>query len=126
MAFLVVLVLDDPDKTTDVLEMWEGTGVSGVTIFESTGLGRLRRSGIIDDLPLIPSLSAVLKGRETHHRTLFSVVHDQAQVEALVAATEAVVGDLDQENTGFIYVVPVSQVYGLRDGPWAAEDEAGG
>ncbi len=123
MAFLVVLVLDDPDKTTDVLEHWEGTGVSGVTIFESTGLGRLRRSGIIDDLPLMPSLGTLLKGREIHHRTLFTVVHDQAQVDALVAATHEVVGDLDRDNTGFMYVVPVSQVYGLRDGPWAAEGE---
>jgi len=113
MYFLVVFVIDDIDQCQDVLDAWENAGAQGITILESTGLGRVRRKGFRDDLPLIPSLSDLFKSSEEHHRTLFSVVNDQAQVDALVQATESVVGDLSQENTGFLFVVPVSQVYGM-------------
>ena len=120
MAYLVVLVLDDPDLCGDVLDAWEAAGAPGVTILDSSGLGRVRRAGIRDDVPLMPSLSNLLRREEDHHRTLFSIVEGKSQVEAIVQATRAVVGELDQENTGLLFVVPVSQVYGLRqrEGGW--------
>jgi nitrogen regulatory protein PII len=113
MAYWVVLVLDDPDRTRDVLDAWEAAGVPGVTILDSSGLDRVRRAGIRDDVPLMPSLSDLFRRQEDLHRTLFSVVEDQSQVDAMVQATEAVVGKLDRAHTGLLFVVPVGQVYGL-------------
>ena len=113
MAYWVVFVLDDPDQTRDVLDAWEAAGVPGVTILDSSGLGRVRRAGIRDDVPLMPSLSDLFRRQEDLHRTLFSVVEDQSQVDAMVQATEAVVGELDRAHTGLLFVVPVGQVYGL-------------
>jgi len=115
-----MLVLDDLNQCRDVLDAWEAAGAPGVTILDSTGLGRVRRAGIQDDVPLMPSLSNLLRREEDHHRTLFSIVEGKSQVEAIVQATRAVVGKLDQENTGLLFVVPVSQVYGLhqREGGW--------
>jgi nitrogen regulatory protein PII len=120
MFYLVMFVLDDPGQCRDVLDAWEAAGAPGVTILDSTGLGRVRRAGIRDDVPLMPSLSNLLRREEDHHRTLFSIVEGKSQVEAIVQATRAVVGELDQENTGLLFVVPVSQVYGLRqrEGGW--------
>ncbi len=114
MSYLVVLVLDDPDRCRDVLDVWEAAGAPGVTILDSSGLGRVRRAGIRDDIPLMPSLSDLFRRQEDHHRTLFSVVKDQSQVDAIVQATQAVVGELDRKDTGLLFVVPVSQVYGLH------------
>jgi nitrogen regulatory protein PII len=113
MAYWVVLVLDDPDRTRDVLDAWEAAGAPGVTILDSSGLGRVRRAGIRDDVPLMPSLSDLFRRQEDLHRTLFSVVKDQSQVDAMVQATEAVVGELDRGHTGLLFVVPVGQVHGL-------------
>lgn len=113
MAYLVALVLDDPDKCTAVLDAWEAAGANGITILESTGLGRVRRAGLRDDLPLMPSLHDLLRGEESYHRTLFSVVEDQKQIDALVAATQSVTGDLNQPDTGLLFVVPLLQVFGL-------------
>ena len=112
MSYLVVLVLDDPDRCPDVLDAWEAAGAPGVTILDSSGLGRLRRAGIRDDLPLMPSLSDMFRRQEDHHRTLFSE-KDQSQADAIAQATQAVVGGLDRGHTGLLFVVPVSQVYGL-------------
>ena len=114
MAFLIVFVLDDPDRCRDVLDAWEAAGAPGVTILDSSGLGRVRQAGIRDDMPLMPSLSDLFRRQENRHRTLFSVVKDQSQVEAIAQATQAVIGELDRGHTGLLFVVPVSQVYGLH------------
>ena len=55
MFYLVVFVLDDPDRCRDILDAWEAAGAPGVTILDSSGLGRVRRAGIRDDIPLMPS-----------------------------------------------------------------------
>ena len=67
-----------------------------------------------DALPLMPSLSDLFRREENRHRTLFSVVKDQSQVEAIAEATQSVVGELDRGHTGLLFVVPVGQVYGLH------------
>lgn len=112
MAHLLVFVLDSLEQCPDVLEAWEEAGVSGVTILESTGLGRLR-DAMRDDLPLLPSLRDLLASRELHHRTLFTVIEDEATLERIIAATERVIGDFTRHHTGLLFVVPVTRVLGL-------------
>jgi nitrogen regulatory protein PII len=113
MAYLVVLVLDDPGQCPDVLRAWDEAGVSGVTILESTGLGRLQRV-IWDDLPLVPTMRDLLGTRELHHRTLLTVVRDEETMDRVIEATQQVVGDLNQPHTGFLFAVPVVRVLGLE------------
>lgn len=119
MAYLVVMIVDDPDNCPAILESWEALGVRGVTILESTGLGRLKRSGLRDDLPLIPSLRDLLESNEEHHRTLLSVVDDERKVDEMIAAAQETTGDLDRGDTGFLFVVPVLRVHGLGKKPAA-------
>ena len=114
MAYLVVLILDDGDKRNAILDAWESAGVKGITILGSTGIGRVRRAGLRDDLPLMPSLQDLLYGETSHHHTLFSVVESQEQVDALVKTTRSIIGDLSQPDTGLLFIVPVLQVYGLQ------------
>lgn len=113
MAFLVVLVLDDPDLSDSLLDAWERAGARGVTILESSGIGRVRRATLRDDTPLMPSLRNLLRGGEEHHRTFLSVVENEAQVETLFEAAQAVVGDFRQPHTGLLFAMPLSHVYGL-------------
>ena len=56
MSYLVVLILDNPDSCRDVLEAWEDSGVRGSTILESTGVNRVKRAGLRDDIPLMPRM----------------------------------------------------------------------
>ena len=112
MYSMLVFVLDNPDQCQDILDAWETAGIFGITILESSGLGRIRRAGMRDDLPLMPSLGDMFKSKETHHRTLFTILEGQEQVDAVIEATQAVVGDLEQANTGLLFVLPVSQVHG--------------
>jgi hypothetical protein len=113
MPDLAILVINDPQKTDEVLAAWLTIGVTGATIFDTTGLARhMDRFGARDDLPLIPSLSSLLRSREEANRTLFAVLPDGFDVEALVAATEEAVGSLEDDHTGIMFLVPVRQVWG--------------
>lgn len=111
MAKMIVLVVDDPAKTGDVLDAWARSGIKGVTILDSSGMGREVFRGV--DLPLFPSIRSVLRSSEEHHRTLIAVVYDDFDVKQLVEVTQAITGDLDDPNTGILFVVPVTEAYGL-------------
>jgi nitrogen regulatory protein P-II 1 len=113
MSYLVVMVIDDPENCPAVLDAWEELGVTGITILESSGLGRFRGAGLRDDLPLMPSLQDLFENQQVSHRTIFSVVRDEALVDRMAAAAEKVTGNLDEPHTGFLFVVPVVRVHGF-------------
>jgi hypothetical protein len=48
------------------------------------------------------------------NRTIFATASDEAQVDAVVAATKTVVGDLDESKTGLLLVLPVARAYGVN------------
>ena len=113
MNYMVVLIVDNVDNCPAILDAWEEAGVRGVTIIPSTGLGRVRRAGLLDDMPLMPSLEDLFEGDEVNHRTLISVVDSQEMVDKMVAIAQQVIGNLENPNTGLLFVTPVLQVYGL-------------
>ena len=113
MPVLLMAVLNDPSHIWDVLDAWQATGIANATIMDSTGLHRARR--LRDDVPLFPSVHDLLESAEDHHSTLWSVVDDNLDLEKVVAATERVVGSLENPRTGLIIAVPVLKVWGLRN-----------
>lgn len=115
MPELVVLVLDDAGKVDEVLSAWLAAGVPGATLLDSAGLGRQLGAQVLrDDLPLMPSLSSLLRTREETNRTLFAVVPDGFDLDALVAATEAITGPLAEPDTGILFTLPVTRAWGLH------------
>jgi nitrogen regulatory protein PII len=113
MTYLVVMIVDDPDICPGILEAWDCLGVSGVTILESTGYGRMQRNAFLDNIPLMPCLADFDQAREVPHRTLLSVVENEEIVEQMVEAAQKFTGDLNLANSGFLFALPVHKVYGL-------------
>ena len=115
MINMIMLVLHDPEQLEDITRAWNEAGAPGITILSSLGMGRLRnKSGLRDDLPLIPSLHDLLDQEELYNRTLFTIVEGEETVERIVSATQQITGDLDEPDTGILVVLPVSQAYGLH------------
>ncbi len=111
---MIVFVLHDPEKLDEVLTAWEETGVGGITILPSTGLGRIRNhEGLREDMPLFPDLEDFFPHHKRTSRTLFTAVEGNELVAKVVEATQRVVGDLSQPDTGLLVVWPLAQVYGL-------------
>ena len=114
MYHMILLILDKLEQCPSVLDAWDAAGAAGITILESTGLARVRKTALRDDLPLMPSIDSLLKGREEHHRTLFTVVEGEAQVDRIIEATLAITGNLDEPNSGALFVLPVTRAVGLH------------
>jgi hypothetical protein len=118
------LVLDNPSLLNDVLTAWSDIGVRGITIIESTGVHRVRSRTSRQDMPFMLGFSRLLRTDQVGHYTLFAVIPDMEIVERLVAATEEIVGDLSQPNTGVLFAVPVAAAWGLPKQPFGGlEDE---
>lgn len=116
MPKLVVAVVLDIDTCHNVVRLWESLGVGGATILDSIGMRHLLAQANRDDLPLMPSLSALLQSEEYNHRTILTVIPDDLDLEDLIRKTEALVGNFDNDDTGFLFVVPVLKARGLGRG----------
>ena len=114
MYQMILLVLDKLEQCQTVLDAWDAAGAEGITILQSTGLARVRSSAIRDDLPLMPSIASLLKGREEHHSTLFTVVEGEELVDRIVEATQAITGSLDEPHSGVLFVLPVTRAIGVH------------
>lgn len=112
--FMIMLVLNDPEQCQEILLAWDEAGAPGITILASSGLGRVRRKmALNEDIPLMPGLEDFLHQEENLHRTLITFVRERTVVDAIIKATESVLGDLNLPHTGILVVLPVLEAYGL-------------
>jgi hypothetical protein len=110
---LILFVLQDARKLLDLLTAWKEAGASGATVLFSTGMGRLHLTApLLDDLPLMPSISDFYVHDEEMSRTIFTIVRDE-MVEKIISVTEQIVGDLNKPGTGILVVLPADSVHGL-------------
>lgn len=114
MYYMVLLIVDDLNICPTILDAWDAAKAPGITILESTGLGKFRQDIIRDDMPMMPSLSELFRPREHRHRTIFTVVEGEEMVDRLVQISEEILGDLNEPNTGVLFVLPVSRVVGFH------------
>lgn len=113
----ILFIMHNPDLLEELIKAWEETGVQRATVLFSTGMRRLRKKeGMRDDIPLIPSLGSFYEIPQTFSRTIFTTVKDEAMIDAILAATQRVVGDLSEHETGVFLVLPVVRAYGLEKG----------
>lgn len=105
--YMIMFVLDDPDRLNEILEAWEKAKIRGATIIESTGLHRQRQK-------FIPMryISPIFNDEESH-LTLITLVNNEEMIQACLKATESVVGNLESPNTGIFTAWPVAFIKGL-------------
>lgn len=106
--FMIMFVLDSPDRINQVLQSWLESGISGATIVESTGSFRQ----LVKHIPMRYAYGENMT-QEIGNSTLFAVVENEKNVQDCLAATEKVVGDLDNASTGVFTAWPLVLVKGL-------------
>jgi hypothetical protein len=95
---MIMLVLDDPNRLDAVVEAWQSIGVSGVTMMETIGAYRRARRRVTGRY--VFGLSGLSESAERSQYTLFAIVPDQGTADLCLEATERIVGDLTEPNTG--------------------------
>ncbi|MCZ7670474.1 MAG: hypothetical protein M5U34_26655 [Chloroflexi bacterium] len=88
----------------------------GVTILESTGVNRVLPRAQAG--PMFARLQPIFGASRVGHNTLFAVIDSLEVAETAVKATEAIIGDLRQPNTGIIFALPVAKTWGFPE-PYA-------
>lgn len=109
--YLLVMVLDDSTRLNEVLAAWMAAGATGVTILESTGVNRVLLRHKAE--PAFAGFSQIFGSGRVGHNTLFAVIDTLDLAEAAVAATEEVLGNIKEPDTGIIFAVPVARAWGF-------------
>lgn len=120
--YMMMFVLDNPDKLDDVLASWYKAGVGGATITESSGSYRRRKAQPIGARYLFGA-PTVSQGVGRGNITLFAIVPDEATVRRCIEATEGVTGDLSEPNTGIFSAWELDIVKGLHQSDTTSDEQ---
>ncbi|MFH1765320.1 MAG: hypothetical protein ABIF09_14115 [Gemmatimonadota bacterium] len=114
---LLIVVVNNPEKVDEILAGYLELGITGATIINSEGMGRV----LSHDIPIFAGLQTLISRSRPQNRTLFSVIDDE-KVEPAIALLQEVCGDLSQPATGIAFSLPLDRVVGLA--PELGEDHS--
>ena len=106
---LLIAVINQEEKLEEILSGFLEIGVTGATLINSEGMGRMLAS----EVPIFAGLAALAGRTRPRNQTLFSVM-DDAKVERALALLEEVCGSFETHATGIAVTVPVTRVLGLK------------
>jgi nitrogen regulatory protein P-II 1 len=112
---LLVAVINDVDRLDEILSGFVELGISGATIIESEGMGRV----LSRDIPIFAGLQTLISRSRPQNRTILSVM-DEAKAERAIALLEEICGDLTSPATGIAFTVALTHLVGLA--PELGED----
>ncbi len=107
---LLVCVISDPNTADEVMQGFVEIGVSGATVIDSYGMGKV----LLQDIPIFAGFRSLLAGSGSYSKTILTVIKDPALVDQAIATIQRICGDLEDPNTGIVFTVPVNRVAGLR------------
>lgn len=105
---LLVAVINHEELVEPVLAGFVELGITGATVIESKGMGRL----LSHDAPIFAGVPALGRSARSANRTLFCVA-DEAKVDAAIQMIEETCGSLSAAGAGIVFTVPVGRVVGL-------------
>jgi len=106
---LFVYVLNRQEKLDDVLAGFVEIGITGATIIDSVGMGRI----LAKDVPIFAGFQSLLTGSRPYNKTIISVADDE-KVEKAVRLIEEICGSFDAPGAGIVFVLPLERVMGVK------------
>ena len=108
---ILILVLNKTQKLDALLLELNDNGIRGGTIIDSMGMVRTLADEH-SEIPLFGSLKAILNENRPINKTIFMVLEDE-KIPIAMECIRKVVGNINEENTGNMFTLPVNQVEGL-------------
>ncbi len=104
---LLVIVINDRTKLTPLLDRFYELGIKGATVIESQGMGHL----IADHIPFFARFAELSNPHDDSSHTIFSVIHGEDLLHQAIETVDEEI-DLEKEDTGLLFVLPVDFVKG--------------
>lgn len=105
---LLIAVINQEEKIEDILSGFLELGVTGATLVNSEGMGRM----LSHEIPIFAGLERLAERTRPRNQTIFSVVEED-KVDAVMHLLRDICGDLESPATGIAMTVPLSRVVGL-------------
>jgi nitrogen regulatory protein PII len=109
---LLIFVLEQNALLPEILEKLYKVGVTGTTVLNSVGMGRLLvqygRTSPVGNL----IKEKLRKGNYTN-KTLFAVIRSEEILDKAIETIDEVVGDLEKPDTGILFTIKLDRVVGL-------------
>lgn len=108
MKLLVIVLTESKAHLEEILQSLSEHGVSGATVIDAVGMGRL----IYHETPIFMGLRSIVEGNLPYNKVIFSVVGDDLDLGEIRRALEDKVGSLNEPGTGIMFTVPVEEGFG--------------
>ncbi|MFH1278970.1 MAG: hypothetical protein ABIK65_11415 [Candidatus Eisenbacteria bacterium] len=110
---LLVHVLEQTERLAELLEGFAEAGVTGTTVVDSIGMGRiLVESGA--DVPAMQTIKSVLAKGKATNKTVFAVVQDEDTLQKAIEVVRSLCGDLHAPGQGILFTLRLDLVEGLK------------
>ena len=86
---LLIAVINEPEKIDEILSGYLELGITGATIVNSEGMGRV----LSHDIPIFAGLQTLISRSRPQNRTIFSVIEDE-KIDPALELLQEVCGDL--------------------------------
>lgn len=106
---LLVLILNREEKLEEILTYFLEEGVTGATVLESEGMGRI----LAQEVPIFAGFRDLFAPSSPHNRTVLSVVPDEL-VEPLGEGVGKILGGWSKRGSGLLFTVSVGRVWGAE------------
>jgi nitrogen regulatory protein P-II 1 len=105
---LLIAVLNQEEKLDEIMSGFLELGITGATIIQSEGMGRV----LSHDIPIFAGLGALFSSRP-QNQTIFSVIREEEKVEGVLQLLQEICGNLEAPATGIAFTIPINRVVGL-------------
>lgn len=113
MIQALVIIVDDPDKTEQVLEVLYECEMRGATVIETQGMAKVL-SAII---PIFLGLKGLMAKEHAHNRTIFALSKHPEKIDRAMEKLAVMFHNFEEACTGLMFVVPVTKAVGLGRKP---------
>jgi len=105
---LLILFLNKEEYLNQILEAFLELGVSGATVLDSVGMGRI----LAHDIPIFAGFQNLLQDTRPGNKTIFSIVSEK-KMALLSKEIEHILGSLDEPGNGVLAALPLDFVKGI-------------
>lgn len=102
-------VVNRDDKLEEILSGFLKLGVTGATVINSEGMGRV----LSQEVPIFAGLQTLMSRSRPQNTTIFSVIESPAVLAKAIDFVQQACGGFEEAASGIVFTVPVNRVLGL-------------
>ena len=105
---LLIFVLNKEEHLDEILELFLELDISGATIIDSVGMGRI----LAHDIPIFAGFRSLMQESRPGNKTILTVI-DEEKIPLLTKGIEQICGSLDEPGSGVMLTIPVGFARGI-------------